>query len=92
MPDDQSPARVHRGRIRDARGRTVAQLDPVVLRMLRRDDPIDRDTLERIVGEKGVGLRPGQVAQIAFAAVFIVAVVGVAPFVLLLAKKTNCAR
>ena len=74
MPDDQSRARVHRGRIRDARGRTVTQLDPVVLRLLLRDDPIDRDTLERIVGEKGVGLRPYQVAQIAFGAVFVVAV------------------
>ena len=77
MSDDRSSARVHRGRIRDARGRTVTQLDPVVLRLLRRDDLIDHDTLARIVGEKGVGLRPYQVAQIAFAAVFIVVVAGV---------------
>jgi hypothetical protein len=55
----------------------VTQLDPVVLRLLPRDDPIDRATLERIVSEKGVGLRPYQVAQIAFAAALIVAVAGV---------------
>jgi hypothetical protein len=45
-----------KGRIRDARGRSVTQLDPVALHMLHRDEPIDRETLARVVGERGIGL------------------------------------
>ncbi|MCK4873561.1 MAG: hypothetical protein KAS72_12620 [Phycisphaerales bacterium] len=45
-----------RGRIKDARGRKVPQLDPVALHVLHRHEPIERDALTRIVGEKGVGL------------------------------------
>jgi hypothetical protein len=34
----------------------VTQLDPVALHLLHRDDPIDRPTLSRIVGERSIGL------------------------------------
>jgi hypothetical protein len=42
--------------IRDARGQEVTQLDPVELRLLRRHDVIDADTLRAIVEEVGSGL------------------------------------
>ena len=43
-----------RGRITDARGRKVTQLDPIALHLLRRHDVIDADVLRAIVGERGV--------------------------------------
>jgi hypothetical protein len=42
--------------IRDARGQTVAQLDPVELQLLRRHDVIDAEALRPIVEEIGSGL------------------------------------
>lgn len=60
MASDDQPhsetASVTKGRIRDARGRKVTQLDPVALHLLHRDEPIDRETLSRIVGERSIGL------------------------------------
>lgn len=50
---DQAPRQTS-GRIRDARRRRVAQLDPVALRLLRRRDVIAADALEAIAHEKGV--------------------------------------
>jgi hypothetical protein len=44
----------HRGRIKDARGRAVTQLDPIALYVLRQHDVIDADTLRTIANEKGV--------------------------------------
>ena len=44
----------HRGRIRDARGREVTQLDPVAMHLLGQHDVIDSDTLRAIVAEPGV--------------------------------------
>ncbi|MHC4141369.1 MAG: hypothetical protein ACYSUF_05615 [Planctomycetota bacterium] len=40
--------------VKDVRGRRVSQLDPVALQLLRRQEPIDADTLEAITSEKGV--------------------------------------
>ena len=42
------------GRITDARGRRVTQLDPVALALLRRHDVIEADALQAIANEKGV--------------------------------------
>ncbi len=42
------------GRIKDARGRKVTQLDPIALRLLRRHDVIDADALQAITNEDGV--------------------------------------
>jgi hypothetical protein len=41
-------------RLKDARGRSVNQLDPIALQLLRRHEPIDADTLNAIASEKGV--------------------------------------
>ena len=42
------------GRIKDARGRRVSQLDPVALYLLCRHDVIEADALRAIANEKGV--------------------------------------
>jgi len=42
------------GRVKDARGRKVTQLDPVALHLLRRHDVIEADVLRAIAHEKGV--------------------------------------
>ena len=51
------------GRINDARGRKVEQLDPFVLYLLRQHDVIDADALQAIANEKGV--RPTRVERAA---------------------------
>ncbi len=44
------------GRIKDARGRKVTQLDPIAIYLLRQHDIIDADVLRAIAREKGVGI------------------------------------
>jgi len=44
------------GPIEDARGRRVAQLDPVLLHAVRRHDVIPAEALAAIAGEVGVGM------------------------------------
>ena len=51
MTDREAPT----SRIRDARGRSVTQLDPVMLHVLHRNDVIEADALHKIVEE----LEPG---------------------------------
>ena len=52
---DQGQAETRRaGRVADARGRRVTQLDPVTMHLLRKHDEIEVDTLRAIVNEKGV--------------------------------------
>lgn len=41
-------------RIKDARGRTVTQLDPIALFLLRQHQVVDAETLRAIANEKGV--------------------------------------
>ena len=43
------------GRIKDARGRKVAQLDPVTMRLLRQHGVIPAETLSKLADEIGVG-------------------------------------
>lgn len=50
---DSSPRRAA-GRIKDARGRTVTQLDPIALYVLRQHNVIEADTLRAIANAKGV--------------------------------------
>ncbi|MGD8454514.1 MAG: hypothetical protein PVJ57_22085 [Phycisphaerae bacterium] len=53
--DEGTPAQLGRaGRIRDARGRSVTQLDPVALCLLRQHNVIEADTLRAIADAKGV--------------------------------------
>ena len=44
------------GRITDARGRTVSQLDPVMMDLMRRQDVIPPDTLRLMARQIGVGM------------------------------------
>lgn len=50
------PTKKRRPRIKDARGRSVTQLDPVALYLLRQHDVIEADVLRAIVHEKGVNI------------------------------------
>jgi hypothetical protein len=54
MAANDTTPRQTRGRIRDARGRRVTQLDPVALYLLRCHNVIEADALQAIANEKGV--------------------------------------
>jgi len=49
----------NKGRIKDARGRAVSQLDPFTLRLMRRHEIIPPDALDEITSEIGFGLEKG---------------------------------
>jgi len=46
-------------RIKDARGRTVSQLDPFTLHLMRRHEIIPPEALDKITSEIGFGLQKG---------------------------------
>ncbi len=77
MSRERPDQRLHKGRIRDANGRKVTQLDPVALHLLRRHDLIDYEVLTNIVEEKGVGLSRFEKGALIFTLVLIVALIGV---------------
>ena len=54
MVDKEPTAPRRAGRIKDARGRAVTQLDPVALFIFRQHHVIDAETLQVIAHEKGV--------------------------------------
>jgi len=54
MPAGEADTRIQTGRIKDARGRLVSQLDPVTMHVLRQHDVIEADELRAIAGEPGV--------------------------------------
>lgn len=56
MVDRGAPKRQHVGRIKDARGRTITQLDPVAIYLLRKHDWLEAGVLQAIVREKGVAV------------------------------------
>ena len=56
MPNEPSSAGSRAGRITDARGRRVKQLDPVTMLLLRKHDVIEADVLRAIAREQGVGI------------------------------------
>ena len=55
MPKDN----LSRNRIKDARGRSVSQLDPVSLHVLHRNDTVEADVLHQIVED----IEPGTARQ-----------------------------
>ena len=57
--NDSSP-RQQAGRIKDARGCKVTQLDPVAIYLLRQHNIIDADALRAIAHEKGVRITRGE--------------------------------
>ena len=76
MGEKQSPRRQQAGRIKDARGRKVTQLDPVTMRLLRQYDVIPAEALRKLADEIGVGWSRR------IRVLFIIAVVCLALFVL----------
>ena len=55
-PEKENSQPQQAGRIKDARGRTVSQLDPVAMRLLRRPGIIPPDTLKDIARQVGLGM------------------------------------
>jgi len=60
MTDEEHSARPWAGRISDARGRKVTQLDPVALHLLRRHEVVPADTLQKIAEEKSIRITFGE--------------------------------
>ena len=75
--DRESSGPRYAGRIKDAHGRKVTQLDPVALYLLRRHDVIDADTLRAIANEKGVRITTGERALLISGVCGAVLVVGI---------------
>ncbi len=61
---EQSPEPQKAGRIKDARGRKVTQVDPIALHLLRQHDVIDADTLQAITNEHGVRITGVELAAL----------------------------
>lgn len=61
--------------IRDARRRKVTQLDPIVLYLTKRSEPIEREVLGRIVAEKGVRMTGFERAAMIGSLVLLVALI-----------------
>ena len=55
MAEGNPSSSSHRGRIKDARGRRVTQLDPVTMRLLHQHDVMSAETLRKLAEEIGVG-------------------------------------
>jgi hypothetical protein len=56
MVEQEPPTIREAGRIKDARGRKVTQLDPVMMHLLRRHDVIPSDALREIAKQVGIGM------------------------------------
>ncbi|UCD76603.1 MAG: hypothetical protein JSV91_06695 [Phycisphaerales bacterium] len=80
MPESNKKKRSRRQKhIKDARGRKVTQLDPMVLYLLKRSEPIEREVVAKIVAEKGVRMtgleRAAMVASLVLLAALICVVI-----------------
>jgi len=64
MAKEEPPPRQQTGRIKDARGRSVRELDPVVMHLMHRPGIIPQDTLGDIAKDIGFGTTKG--VRIAF--------------------------
>lgn len=71
------------GRIRDARGRIITQLDPIALIILRQHKVIDADCLRNIANEKGVRVKTVERIALVFGICGAAAVVGLFTFELI---------
>ena len=60
MTEKETSGPRYAGRVKDARGRKVTQLDPVALHLLRRHEVIEADTLRAIANETGVRITIGE--------------------------------
>ncbi|MFH1746189.1 MAG: hypothetical protein ABIG44_04010 [Planctomycetota bacterium] len=64
MVEQDTPTPQQAGRIKEARGRSVTQTDPIALYLLRQHNVIDADTLRAIANEKGVRIALGERAAL----------------------------
>ena len=64
LAEDESHPPQQAGRIKDARGRVVSQLDPVMMHLLHRHDTIPRDVLEELA--KRIGIKITRATRLAF--------------------------
>lgn len=76
MTANDTSSRKTDGRIKDARGRSVTQLDPVAIYLLRQHDVIDADVLKAIAHERGVRITRGERVSLILGAVGVLLVVG----------------
>ena len=80
MPETSTAKRIRRQKyIKDARGRKVTQLDPMVLYLLQKNEPIEREILAAIVAEKGVRMtgleRAAMIGSLVLLAAFICVII-----------------
>ncbi len=77
MAEKSTSEAQHAGRIKDARGRKVTQLDPVAMHLLRQHNMIEADILRKIASEKGVAIsRWERVLLVCSVIVFVATVIG----------------
>ena len=79
------------GRIKDAHGRKVTQLDPVAMYLLRQHTVIEADALRAIAHEKGVRIAGRERASLIVAVVGVVAVAGLFVYSLFIKKDFGTA-
>lgn len=91
MKTPAAVARREAGRIRDARGRRVTQVDPVACFLLRRHEVIDAGTLRRIVEQKGVRVSGFERAALMFGVVCATLVIGFFTFELITGRIRDAA-
>ena len=65
MSEAESSASRQAGRIKDARGRSVTQLDPVAMYLLGQHEVIEADVLRAIAHQKGVRITGKERASLA---------------------------
>lgn len=70
----------HTGRIKDARGRKVTQLDAVAMHLCRKHDIIEVDVLQAIANEKGVRIRGLERTSLFLVFAFIMPFLGISLF------------
>ena len=77
---DQAPRPTHRSYVKDAQGRRVKQLDPVALRLLRRNDVIEDDVLRAITLEKGARMPWFKWAALLLSVILFFGVIGIVSY------------
>lgn len=76
MADQESRKARQTGRIRDARGHSVTQLDPIGMYLLRQHEVIDADALRAIAHERGVRITAKERAGLIVGVVCALLVIG----------------
>ena len=80
MTEHQATKLKHRSYVRDARGRRVKQLDPVALRLSRRDDVIEAGVLRAITLEKGARMPWFKWAALLLSVILFFGVIGIVSY------------